>query len=71
LIGRVSVALWGAKRPEQLNAVAGAIGWRLEEDAMAQIDRIVAERVKDPVGPEYLTPIRRSQDLLRSPIASS
>jgi aryl-alcohol dehydrogenase-like predicted oxidoreductase len=52
----VSVALWGAKRPDQLDAVAGVVGWNLDADAMAEIDRIVAESVTDPVGPEYLTP---------------
>jgi aryl-alcohol dehydrogenase-like predicted oxidoreductase len=52
----VSVALWGAKRPEQLDAVTGVLGWKLEEDAMLEIDRIVAANVTDPVGPEYLTP---------------
>ena len=52
----VSVALWGAKRPDQLDAVAGVDGWNLDASAMAEIDRIVAESVTDPVGPEYLTP---------------
>jgi aryl-alcohol dehydrogenase-like predicted oxidoreductase len=52
----VSVALWGAKRPDQLDAVAGVVGWKLDASAMAEIDRIVAESVTDPVGPEYLTP---------------
>jgi len=52
----ISVALWGAKRPDQLEAVAGVMGWRLDAEAMAAIDRIVAESVTDPVGPEYLTP---------------
>jgi aryl-alcohol dehydrogenase-like predicted oxidoreductase len=55
----VSVALWGAKRPDQLDAIAGVMGWRLDADAMAEIDRIVAESVKDPIGPEYLTPLVR------------
>ncbi len=55
----VSVALWGAKRPEQLDAVAGVVGWKLDAAAMAEIDRIVAECVTDPVGPEYLTPAVR------------
>jgi len=54
-----SVALWGAKRPDQLDAVAGVMGWRLDDRAMAEIDRIVAEAVTDPVGPEYLTPMVR------------
>ncbi len=57
----VSVALWGAKRPGQLDAVAGVMGWKLDADAMAQIDRIVSESVTDPVGPEYLTPQVREE----------
>jgi aryl-alcohol dehydrogenase-like predicted oxidoreductase len=52
----ISVALWGAKRPDQLDAVAGVMGWKLDASAMAEIDRIVEESVTDPVGPEYLTP---------------
>lgn len=54
-----SAALWGAKRPDQLDAVAGVMGWRLDAGAMAEIDRIVEESVTDPVGPEYLTPLVR------------
>ena len=52
----VSVALWGAKRPDQLDVVAGVMGWKLDEAAMAEIDRIVSESITDPVGPEYLSP---------------
>jgi aryl-alcohol dehydrogenase-like predicted oxidoreductase len=52
----VSVALWGARRPKQFDAVSGVLGWRLDAAAMAEIDRIVAESITDPVGPEYLTP---------------
>ena len=52
----ISVALWGAKRPGQLDAVAGVMGWKLDASAMAEIDRIVKESVIDPVGPEYLAP---------------
>jgi aryl-alcohol dehydrogenase-like predicted oxidoreductase len=52
----VTVALWGAKRPGQLDSVAGAMGWSLNAEAMREIDRIVDKSVSDPVGPEYLTP---------------
>jgi len=56
----ISVALWGARRPEQLDAVAGVMGWKLDAGAIAEIDRIVDQSVTDPVGPEYLTPgVRR------------
>ena len=54
-----SAALWGAKRPDQLDAVAGVMGWKLDAGAMAEIDRIVEESVTDPVGPEYLMPLVR------------
>lgn len=57
----VSVALWGAKRPDQLDAVDGVMGWKLDADAMREIDRIVAESVRDPIGPEYLTPLVRER----------
>ncbi len=52
----ISAALWGAKRPAQLEAVDEVEGWHLDADAMAEVDRIVAASVTDPVGPEYLTP---------------
>ena len=39
--------------------VNGVMDWKLDYEAMAQIDRIVAESVTDPVGPEYLTPMVR------------
>jgi aryl-alcohol dehydrogenase-like predicted oxidoreductase len=55
----VSVALWGAKRSQQLDAVEGVLGWKIDASAMAEIDRIVEERVPDPVGPEYLAPKAR------------
>jgi aryl-alcohol dehydrogenase-like predicted oxidoreductase len=56
----VTVALWGARRPQQLDAVEGVVGWKLDATAMTEIDRIVAESVTDPVGPEYLTPRPRN-----------
>jgi aryl-alcohol dehydrogenase-like predicted oxidoreductase len=55
----VSVALWGARRPQQLDAVSGVLGWKLDAASMAEIDRIVGESVTDPIGPEYLAPKMR------------
>jgi aryl-alcohol dehydrogenase-like predicted oxidoreductase len=56
----VSAALWGAKRPAQLDAIDEVLGWNLDGSAMETIDGIVKEMVLDPVGPEYLTPARRT-----------
>ena len=56
----VSAALWGAKRPAQLDAVEEVMGWKLDPSALAAIDAIVAETVLDPIGPEYLAPATRT-----------
>lgn len=52
----VAVALWGARRPDQVNAAAEVAGWSLSADAMAEIDRILADTITDPVGPEFMAP---------------
>jgi aryl-alcohol dehydrogenase-like predicted oxidoreductase len=52
----ITFALWGARRPEQLDATADIAGWKIDPDAMAEIDRIVASCVKNPVGPEFMAP---------------
>ncbi|AGK99431.1 aldo/keto reductase [Clostridium pasteurianum] len=50
------IALWGARRPEQLNAVEGVGGWRLTEEDYKTIESIVNKYVKEPVGPEFMAP---------------
>ncbi|HVX76208.1 MAG TPA: aldo/keto reductase [Bradyrhizobium sp.] len=52
----LSIALWGARHPAQLDDVADVMGWKLDADALAEIDRIVADCVHDPVGPEFMAP---------------
>ena len=51
-----SVALWGARRPDQLAAVNDVMGWHIDAPAMADIDRILAQSITDPVGPEFMAP---------------
>lgn len=55
----VDVALWGARRPEQLDAVEDVFGWTLDAEAMETIDRILDATVKHPIGPEFLAPPAR------------
>ena len=50
------VALWGARRPDQLTPINEVIGWHIDARAMAEIDRILARTIKDPVGPEFMAP---------------
>lgn len=50
------IALWGARNPNQLQNINDVMGWTLNADAMLEIDRILAEYIKDPVGPEFMAP---------------
>src|SRR5215813_2521591 len=50
------VALWGARRPDQLTPVNEVMGWKLDTDAMQEIEQIPAETIKDRVGPEFMAP---------------
>jgi aryl-alcohol dehydrogenase-like predicted oxidoreductase len=51
-----NIALWGARHPEQLAPVDEVMGWRLDKSAMVAIDAILAETIKEPVGPEFMAP---------------
>jgi aryl-alcohol dehydrogenase-like predicted oxidoreductase len=55
----VSVALWGARHPEQVAPIEEALGWSLSEDALKAIDQILRETIPCPVGPEFMAPPAR------------
>jgi aryl-alcohol dehydrogenase-like predicted oxidoreductase len=56
----ITTALWGARRPGQLQPVDEVAGWTLDAPAKAEIDRILRETITDPVGPEFMAPPSRS-----------
>jgi aryl-alcohol dehydrogenase-like predicted oxidoreductase len=56
----ISVALWGARRPDQVAAAIGVAGWSLDAADRALIERIVNTAVADPVGPEFMAPLQRA-----------
>jgi aryl-alcohol dehydrogenase-like predicted oxidoreductase len=52
----ITTALWGARHADQLLPVEAAMGWSLDAAAETEIDRILAETIKNPVGPEFMAP---------------
>lgn len=54
------LALWGARKPEQLDGIEGVWGWTLESISRIGINNIINLTVKDPVGPEFMAPPVRS-----------
>jgi aryl-alcohol dehydrogenase-like predicted oxidoreductase len=55
----VGIALWGARRPDQLAPVREVFGWSLTESDFAAIDAILRENIRHPVGPEFMAPPSR------------
>jgi aryl-alcohol dehydrogenase-like predicted oxidoreductase len=56
----VSVALWGGRHPDQVEAALGIAGWSLDAASRELIESIVNAAVTDPVGPEFMAPSQRS-----------
>jgi len=54
-----TIALWGARRPEQLDPVDEVAGWSIDEAGRAQIEAILQHCIKDPVSPEFMAPPSR------------
>jgi aryl-alcohol dehydrogenase-like predicted oxidoreductase len=56
----ITTALWGARRPDQLQPVNEVSGWQLDDAAKAEIHRILKETIAKPIGPEFMAPpVRR------------
>lgn len=60
----VGIALWGARKPEQLDPIDGMTGWTVDAAAQQEIDRILIDTVEDPVGPEFMAPPTREEESL-------
>lgn len=54
-----STALWGGRRPDQMNGIEEIMNWQLDQTDMKAVNEIVNKHVKDPVGPEFMAPPTR------------
>jgi aryl-alcohol dehydrogenase-like predicted oxidoreductase len=55
-----TIALVGARRPEQLDVTTKMTDWQLSKQDLSDIDQILTETVKDPIGPEFMQSPNRS-----------
>ena len=58
-----TIALWGARRPDQIAGLEDAFGWRLSAHDLEAVDALLAEHITDPVGPEFMAPPPNNSDL--------
>jgi len=52
----VPIAIWGGRKPDQMDPLDRLFDWSLDGAALSAVDSILAEAVKDPVGPEFMAP---------------
>jgi aryl-alcohol dehydrogenase-like predicted oxidoreductase len=52
----ITAALWGARHPAELDAVASALDWKLDGDTLATIDQILQRAIPTAIGPEFMAP---------------
>jgi hypothetical protein len=51
-----TIALWGARSPDQLARIATLSAWHINASDMTEINQILSETVVDAVGPEFMAP---------------
>jgi aryl-alcohol dehydrogenase-like predicted oxidoreductase len=51
-----TIALWGARRPDQLDPLSEIDGWHIDQRTKRDIDAILARNVTDPVSPAFMAP---------------
>jgi aryl-alcohol dehydrogenase-like predicted oxidoreductase len=59
----ITAALWGGRHPDQLEHALGVAGWKLDAASLRRVDQILNNTITDPVGPEFMAPQRRPEDL--------
>lgn len=52
----VNIALWGARKPDELDPIADILDWKLNNEDFLEIDQIIRETVTDPIGPQFMSP---------------
>jgi aryl-alcohol dehydrogenase-like predicted oxidoreductase len=57
-----TIALWGARRPDQLDPLNEIDGWHIDEPTRREIDAILARTIIDPVSPAFMAPPAKRPD---------
>ena len=56
----VEIAIWGARRPDQLEPIDRALGWNLGPDVKKEIDCILKRNILYPQSPVFMAPPNRN-----------
>jgi aryl-alcohol dehydrogenase-like predicted oxidoreductase len=62
-----TIALWGARKPDQLAPLADIEGWHLDASSLRDIDSILGRIVTDPVAPTFMAPPEKRPESVAAP----
>jgi len=66
-----TIALWGARRPDQLDPVGEIDGWSIDDQTRADIDAILSAAITDPVSPAFMAPPDKRPDVVSASLEPS
>lgn len=52
----VPIAIWGGRKPSQMEPIDDILGWSMDLATMSSVDSILADHIEHPVGPEFMAP---------------
>ena len=52
----IDFPLWGIRKPEHLEHLEEVWDWKLTQEDLKEIDRIISETIPNPIGPEFMAP---------------
>ncbi|HEX2226267.1 MAG TPA: aldo/keto reductase [Candidatus Binatia bacterium] len=52
----VGIALWGARRPGQLDPINDVFGWSIDGETRREIDAVLSQEIGQGLGPEFMAP---------------
>ncbi|MDF7674194.1 aldo/keto reductase [Acetobacteraceae bacterium ESL0709] len=54
-----TIALWGARKPEQISGIRDVFDWKLTEADKKEVDAILKRHVPHPIDPSFMAPPER------------
>jgi len=51
-----TIALWGARKPSQVETVGNIVGCHIDKEAKKEIDAILRRTIPEPVSPAFMAP---------------
>jgi aryl-alcohol dehydrogenase-like predicted oxidoreductase len=58
----IDIALWGARKPSELDPIEELIDWKLSSKDLNEINQIIKDTIIEPFGPHFMSPPARPKE---------